>query len=150
MENPRPSVVDSFIADQLTASMGPRFVAWLIDSLLVNAISFATSYTLNIDFFGVSATLWSLIVGFAYAGSLTSQKGATFGKQWMKIRIVNSKTGQTPDFVTAGLRDSLGHLVSGLILMIGYLCAFFTENHVAFHDVVFKTRVVRARQEIHL
>ncbi len=56
---------------------------------------------------------------------------------------VVQESGEALDFLKAGLRDSLGKYISGIIIGIGYLLALFRSDRCALHDLIFKTKVVK-------
>ena len=150
MEIKKPSMVDSFLATgSESASIFSRWIALLIDGLITTAISASTIYTLNIEM-GVTFQVSSIIVAFLYSGFFTSQRGATPGKMVMKIKIVNQVDGLTPSFIVAGLRDGIGHTISGLILFLGYIMAFFNDDKISLHDYIFKTKVVKVAPQVRL
>ena len=66
--------------------------------------------------------------------------GATVGKMAMKIRVVTAE-GQKVSYLRA-LGRYFAKLLSGMILMIGYLMAAFDDEKRALHDRICNTRVI--------
>ncbi|MGE0616077.1 MAG: RDD family protein [Bacteriovoracia bacterium] len=87
--------------------------------------------------------LVGLGVGFLYHGYFYSARGATPGKMIFDMVVVDTKTGQNLDFFRAGLRDTLGKLVSAIPLMIGYIMAGVRGDKRALHDLIFGSQVVQ-------
>src|SRR5437016_1950709 len=75
---------------------------------------------------------------------LSTPKQATIGKQAIGI-IVTDVNGAPLDVQKAVIR-SVGKLVSGLILCLGYIIAAFTERHQALHDFIAGTVVVKGKR----
>jgi uncharacterized RDD family membrane protein YckC len=85
--------------------------------------------------------LIGLLVEFIYAGFFYSLYLATPGKIIFKLQVLNNSDMKL-NFIDAGLRDSLGKLISTLIFGIGFLIAFFRPDRRSLHDIVFKTKVI--------
>lgn len=69
----------------------------------------------------------------------SSRWQATIGKRILQIKIGNSE-GNRISMMKALLR-TFGKFISGQILLIGYLMAFFTKKHQALHDFLARTYV---------
>ena len=83
-----------------------------------------------------------MALGLAYGALLeSSEKQATFGKQMMGIKVTDVD-GRRIDVTKAVIRQ-VGKYVSGLILCIGYIMAFFTAKKQALHDLLAGTLVVK-------
>ena len=80
-----------------------------------------------------------LIVTFYFVGLESSRWQATVGKKILQIRIGDSE-GKRISIGKAILR-LFGKWISGQILLIGYLMAFFTKNKQALHDFLAATFV---------
>lgn len=143
------------------ADGGKRFIAFLIDAILLTvvvSIVFGILATIGIigatttetsDSAGMVAAIMgasllmqvvslALQVGyFTYMES--SERQATIGKSAMGL-IVADENGNRLDTQKALIRN-ISRLVSGLICLIGYLMAFFTEKKQTLHDIIAKTNV---------
>jgi uncharacterized RDD family membrane protein YckC len=132
------------------ASVLKRFVAIFIDGLLIDIvvlplIIFTVGFQ-GITHAGLSPGVSALIYFFEYAVPATYEIvligmfGATVGKMAMKIKVV------TPDGGHISYARSTGRyfakMLSGIILFIGYLMAFWDEEKRALHDRLCKTRVI--------
>lgn len=124
------------------ADNGTRFVALVIDSILVGIIG---------GIFGAN-DLWFLggIIGFLVGVGyqwvfLTRNNGQTPGKMVMGIRVI--KADGTPiEDIDAVLRY-LGYLINSPFLFIGWLWAFIDPNRQGWHDKLARTYVVVAGEE---
>lgn len=143
------------------ADGGKRFIAFLIDAIIlgvVSAILFGILGTLG--FMGASNAETSDSAGImaAMAGATvlvqlvlivlqvayftyfeSSDRQATIGKSAMGL-IVADENGNRLDITKALIRNIM-RIVSSFICLIGYLMAFFTEKKQTLHDIVAKTNV---------
>lgn len=137
-----------------------RFVAAIIDSVIVGVGSLflvipigvligvvgasdAAGSGLVVASLQLLSNLFGLVIAFFYAGYFYSQHGATPGKKILNLQLVHSETGVNPSFLVGGFRDTIGKLLSTIILMIGYLIAAFRSDKKALHDILFSTQVIR-------
>jgi len=150
-DNNKKSLVDTFIdqnkaqaqtaigAGSKRAGGGARMVAFFIDGLILMVAGFLISWQFPVS--GMLGFFLTIAVHFLYAGYFYSAHSATPGKMAMNLKVVN-ESGESLDFMTAGLRDGVGKSISGFILGIGYLMAFFRTDGKALHDLMFKTKVI--------
>jgi len=80
-----------------------------------------------------------LIITLYFAGSESSRWQATVGKKLLRIKVGDFE-GKRISFGKAFLR-LFGKWISGQILLIGYLMAFFTKRKQALHDFLAGTFV---------
>jgi uncharacterized RDD family membrane protein YckC len=133
---------------QQYAGFWRRFAAYLIDSMvivfaLVNfasllsrelVVSIANTKTLN-ESIATAIGVMSLLLTWAYySGMESSPLQATIGKLAVGIYVTDLQ-GQRISFGRATGRF-LGKILSGAILLIGYLIAGFTEKKQALHDMM--------------
>lgn len=149
-----------------TANMGMRFVARLVDgliigcpsSIIVGVISAAmASGSSSPPSMGSSLgtqflyTAVILVLYYIYEVLLVGTKGQTLGKMITGLKVVDAQTGQVNGFGPAAIRSAVFPL-PGIILCIGSLwnlvCAlspFFDSSsgmQQGFHDKAAKTRVI--------
>jgi uncharacterized RDD family membrane protein YckC len=96
---------------------------------------------------GIMLLAWvlSIVVNWLYYAIMeSSTKQATLGKMAMGIKVTTLE-GQRINFGRATGRY-FGKIISGIILLIGYIMAAFTERKQALHDMMAGTLVVKARQ----
>jgi uncharacterized RDD family membrane protein YckC len=123
------------------AGIGRRFLALLLDVLLLNLLAAVVIGAQMQEAAGVGA-LSALVGAWLYnAGLESSPAQATLGKLLLGMRVTDV-SGRRISFVRASLRF-IAKIVSGLVLALGYLVAFFTPMHQALHDLVARTLVVR-------
>ncbi|WP_018949585.1 RDD family protein [Thioalkalivibrio sp. ALMg11] len=86
--------------------------------------------------------LVNVVVAWLYwAGMHSSQYQATLGKMVFGLRVVDFQ-GERISFLRATGRH-FATILSGLILMIGYIMVAFTKRRQALHDLIAQTLVVR-------
>lgn len=117
-----------------------RFAAYFIDYVIASILASASSaifYALGMDIFGGLAYF---VIWFGYFIILTYKKNATWGKMAVGINVVS----ENKEKLTLGrvvLRETVGKIISSIILGIGYMMAGFTKNKQALHDKIAKTYV---------
>lgn len=152
------------------ASFGARFVAMIIDYILIGCIQFLviapimaflglglasqvdSSGTLTeeqaIGMAGAAAGAIMSVVIIVYAISIlyfsimeSSKAQASVGKLALGIKVTDAN-GDRISFGKAVLR-SIGKIVSGMILYIGFIMAAFTEKKQGLHDMIANTLVLK-------
>jgi uncharacterized RDD family membrane protein YckC len=127
-----------------------RLVAVIIDILivaiplgiLVGIITVASGTTNPQSYAHSSVFSWgTLFVEWLYFIIMTHTKGATLGKMLVGI-TVKSANGQPLSIGQIILRETLGRIIAGIILCIGYILAAFTSKKQGLHDMIAKTVVV--------
>ncbi|TAG15737.1 MAG: RDD family protein [Cytophagia bacterium] len=86
------------------------------------------------------------VIGLAVSGTYfilmeSSERQATVGKLAMGIKVTDLN-GQRITRMAAFIRF-IGKIVSGIILLIGYIMAAFTEKKQALHDIIANTLVLK-------
>ena len=135
------------------ASFFSRFLAWIIDMILLSfiyGVVFSTSgiglSDLGTDNFSTivfsSSFGFSSFLGFLYFVLFeSSELQATPGKRLMGLKVIDYDGGRITFF--RALIRKLGKIVSQAILMIGYLMAAITDKNQALHDYIASTYVVQ-------
>lgn len=134
------------------AGIGTRFVASFIDGLILQAVQFVIGMALGVVMASAASpeaaaglamlnVVLALAIGFSYEAFFLAAKGATPGKMAMKIRVVRPDGSKISMGQAWG--RTLGKQVSALILMIGYLMAFWDEEKRSLHDRMAGTRVIK-------
>ena len=131
-------------------SFGNRFVAAILDGLIVG-IPMA-----GINFFILGVTdlnggpnyfssAFNLIVNWLYFAYMeSSERQATIGKAAMNLKVTDMN-GQRIDFGRASIRQ-FSKILSGCMLLIGYIMAAFTDKKQALHDIIAGTLVLDTRE----
>lgn len=140
-----------------------RFVAYIIDAILIGVVNFIVLMPF-LGMMGISSMMdnpdaaegmmiaaigtyfMSMVVMFIagwlyFALMESSNKGATLGKIALSLRVTGMN-GEQISFGTATGRY-FGKIISGIILCIGYIMAGFTEKKQALHDMMAGCLVVR-------
>ena len=73
----------------------------------------------------------------------SSSRQATLGKMALGLKVSDLK-GNRISFARASGRH-FAKIVSGMILLIGYIMAGFTNRKQALHDMIAETLVLRVR-----
>ncbi len=137
----KPTIIDY-------AGFGARFLAQLVDNIIVNVIVFALFmifsnilYFSEFEYIIILFTVHTIVNWLYFALQESSKSGATLGKKLCRIKVINQNLQQI-SFGTATGRY-LGKLLSSFIFGIGYLIPLFRKNdNKALHDIIANTTVV--------
>jgi uncharacterized RDD family membrane protein YckC len=140
--------------DETPAGFWIRFLAALVDGIIVTCIEFPVDRIIGVDLNNLDFSLKSLAsfvvsftVIFFYFGWFYKNKGATPGKILMGIRVININNGKNLGYVRTLFRETLGKLCSGVIFFIGFIMAGFRSDKRALHDLIFDTQVLQKKGE---
>jgi uncharacterized RDD family membrane protein YckC len=89
----------------------------------------------------------SYIVTWAYYILMTDKYQATLGKKAMGIIVVDETLDKAP-LGRIILRETVGKIISTIILFIGYIMAAFTNKKRSLHDLISGTVVIYKDSEI--
>ncbi len=142
-----------------------RFLAWLIDSIILGTVSTILQYalfptvTINTQFtpgsnpFETLAPMmaragWSVLVStllsLTYSAWFMGALGATPGMMALGLKVVR------PDGSPISYGRAVGRyfaaILSAIILCIGYLMIAFDSEKRALHDMICDTRVIKTRE----
>ena len=136
-----------------------RFVAAVIDGILVELVVLpvgavvgamigAAGYAVDMPGIGIRMVSWiisgtvGMLASWIYGAAMeSSSKQATVGKMALGLKVTDLE-GRRISFARATGRH-FAKYVSGLILLIGYVMAGFTERKQALHDMIAGTLVRR-------
>ena len=138
-----------------------RFIAWVLDGIIVGILAWALGLVLSpiialtsdagngvsgllIGALGLFLLLFLLFFQFVYFGYFWSKNGQSLGMKLANIRVVRSSEDSPLSFVRAGLRGTAGYWISGLLFGLGYIWAAFDADKETWHDKLFDTWVVVA------
>lgn len=121
-----------------------RVAAYLIDSIIIGIPIYIIYGTIGGSF--LEPNVLSQVIGgvlgvFYFIYLESSEKQATFGKQAVGIIVTDMDGNRITGGQAAG--RYFGKIVSGLILLIGFMMAGFTDKKQALHDIMANTLVVR-------
>lgn len=137
-----------------------RFAAAFIDGLILTVIDFLLMLVINsiapnpmsyrhdlkwdesLALFVMLYNVWNIILTWLYFTlSESSASQATLGKKALGL-VVTDESGRRISFGRANGRY-FGKIISGLLLLIGYLMAAFTDRKQALHDIMAGTLVLK-------
>lgn len=137
------------------AGIGRRFLGYLIDGVvlslayLVLSSIFTSTTTVLTTTGSVTVRTGSpladallLIIEAAYFTLLWSRQGASLGQMAMGVKVVDASTGG-PVGQTQALVRFVGYIVSGIVIFIGFIWAFFDARKQGWMDKMANTLVVR-------
>ena len=130
------------------AGFGRRLAAWIIDTVILGIVSIIVSVIIvggDADDASTGAQVAANTVAFAinwayFAGMESSSKQASLGKMALGI-VVTDVDGQRITFMRATGRY-FAKILSGLLLLIGYLMVLWTARKQGLHDKLAVTLVV--------
>lgn len=126
------------------AGLGLRFVAYLVDAIILGFIRFIVSLFFGVSFMDSSSELlwFDSIFNFLYFIILESGSNqATYGKRFMKLRVVD-EAGERISLGKATIRN-LSKIISAFILLIGFIMIAFDSRKQGLHDKIAGTFVVQ-------
>jgi len=135
-----------------------RYVANIIDGFLIGILFFIIGIIIGIIIIAVNGLeavkgfhlskgadiavrIIGMVVGWIYFVWMTKKYQATLGKKAVGIKVMSDKSEE----LTLGrviLRETIGKLISAIILYIGYIMVGFTKRKQALHDKIAGTVVV--------
>ena len=155
------AAVVSAAAEKEFAGFGARFLASMVDGMIVGAIYFVLMIPVLIvgvmtaagggrqnsgaviSGLGLVFQLidWAATVGYYI---YFTAKGQTLGKKALKIRVVRVENGDAPGYTKAFLREVVGKTVSAMVFGLGYLWMLWDRKKQTWHDKIAGTVVVKA------
>ena len=122
------------------ASFGLRFVAALIDGILLGIVIQVVRAILGLEFAASQAL--QIAGGLAYYGYLEgSPSGQTLGKRAMNIRVIDFSTGGAIGPGRAIIRF-VGRYISGIPCLLGYFWMLWDKEKQTWHDKLSNSVVV--------
>ena len=123
-----------------------RFAAFIIDIVIISVIIVVLNALGVIDLGEPSATdqLIEAVITLGYYILFTTVFGATLGKMALGMKVVE-ESGQKAGFFRVLIRETIGKVVSAIILFLGYIWILFDGNRQGWHDKIGGTFVVKAR-----
>ncbi|WP_314397162.1 RDD family protein [uncultured Gemella sp.] len=146
-----PTSIEDYmiLSKNFYAGFWTRFVAYLIDmiviyaiSSLLNTISFGLlNKVLDFPILG-EESLSYVIVMFTYFISMTYFFSQTLGKMIMKVKIETNR-GDKLSFADVVYRELVGRLLTIFLAYLPYLAVAFTNKKKGLHDFIADTVVVK-------
>ncbi|SFV74480.1 FIG00387922: hypothetical protein [hydrothermal vent metagenome] len=131
------------------ASISSRATAFFLDELLLSILlmialwdSFTSAQTVeDIILLTNSFVLEYMLMKLIYQAFFVTKYGATLGKIAMKIRVIDVKTLDNPDFLHS-LNRSFFRIISEMFFYLGFLWGVFNPTRQTWHDKTAQTLVV--------
>lgn len=134
-----------------------RFIAWLIDIIIVVIIQFIITaiigapllfkriYYNPAEIAARYSAMWliTLLVGIAYFVYFWGSSGATPGKMALGIKVIGTDGTMPIGYPKAFVRY-IGYIISSIICMLGHILILVDEDNQALHDKIASTYVVKA------
>jgi uncharacterized RDD family membrane protein YckC len=108
-----------------------RFVAALLDSIILGVVGGILGAVLSSN--DNSATLVGVLLGIAYYTYFEGSTGQTLGKKALGIRVISLEGGGSIGYGRAFIRY-IGRIVSGIVLLLGYLWMLWDKEKQTWHD----------------
>jgi uncharacterized RDD family membrane protein YckC len=131
------------------ASTSSRGKAFILDELLISTlvmiafwdkISGAVSITESIE--AVNSLFMVIVVlKIAYQSVFVYMYGATLGKIWQKIMVVEVRDFYRPSLLVA-INKAIIRIFSEWVMYFGFIWAYMNDNKQTWHDKVGKTIVI--------
>lgn len=119
-----------------------RFLALILDSIIVGtplSLIFDIAFPIYLN---IAVPYLGSILFIIYIVYLEGTSGSTLGKQIMGLRVVDARTGGSIGIPKAILRY-VGKIISGMLLLAGYIMAAFDKKTQALHDKIASTYVIK-------
>jgi len=138
--------------EELTlASTSKRSTALFIDEMLLSVLlivalwdSFVSAQTMEeVIILTNQFVLEYMAMKIFYQAFFTMQYGASVGKLLMKIRVIELKTLDNPNVLSA-LNRAIFRVVSEMFFYLGFLWGMMSPTKQTWHDKTAKTIVVNA------
>ncbi|MEA3371899.1 MAG: RDD family protein [Campylobacterota bacterium] len=137
--------------DMTLAPVKKRAMAFFIDEILLSFLliialwdSFTTAETME-EMINLTNTfvLEYMAMKIIYQAFFVMQYGASIGKIVMKIRVVEIKTLDNPNVISA-LNRAIFRVISEMLFYLGFLWGMLSQTRQTWHDNTAKTLVVNA------
>lgn len=124
-----------------------RWAAYSLDSLIV---SFLGGIVLSIIKAILKADFnvgdYTSIIFIIYSAVMIGRTGATLGKKLFNLKVVDSSSGKQPGWGKAILRESIGKILSAIVLGLGFVWALWDKNKQTWHDKIAGTYVIQTQE----
>lgn len=158
---PDLSLVNEF-PDRAPAGFGPRFLAYLVDSIILALLQIPASligwasgllfYFYGMDQYGamlsqvVHALATLALAALYFASGESGQARATMGKWSLGLMVL--REDDLPLTRKQAFGRAASAFVTALTLYIGFIMCAFRKDHRALHDLMSKSKVVWRGEEI--
>lgn len=127
-----------------TAPMGLRFIAFLIDVVILFLLTVKIPEKGNFSLFWDESTItFELILWIVYFVFLQSWFSGTIGKRLVGIKMISDVNGSRPTYIQC-LNRTLVRYFSMWSFMYGYYTMFLNNTPKTWHDEFANTIVVKS------
>lgn len=121
------------------AGFGSRLVAYVIDIFITVVVTsvlggIALFVDPSADAELLTRGIGVLVTWFYFAGFESSDRQATPGKQFMGLKVTDAQMSYDKIGFKKASGRHFGKILSGLIFLLGFIMAAFTEKKQALHD----------------
>ncbi len=143
IEKAKARWLESLPVGERYAGFWRRFVAYLLDGIILNIISWVLYFILIFLPYQMAIVIYiAFFIGsILYFPIFWAWQGATPGKMIMGIEIV--KTDGRPIGIGRAIVRYIGYFVSAIIIYIGYLMIAMNKKKQGLHDMIAGTIVIR-------
>jgi uncharacterized RDD family membrane protein YckC len=122
-----------------------RFLASLIDGILLTALAYILGLQSSVqtELFSVEQNIQNLM-SIVYYILLTGFFGQTLGKMIVGIKVVRAE-GAPAGWGAIILRETIGKIVSALVIGLGFIWVGFDKHKQGWHDKIASTYVVKTK-----
>ena len=126
------------------ASVGSRFIGYLIDSIIVGVIGSILSYA-SMTVGGALSSIIALLGFLVSVGYYTYffGNGQTPGMTAMKIKLIGTD-GTYPIGYGKGFLRWIGMIISAMVILLGFIWILIDKKRQGWHDKIAGTYVVKA------
>ncbi|APR76054.1 Hypothetical protein A7982_01401 [Minicystis rosea] len=114
-----------------------RFVAWVIDDILLLAIGAIIGTGVD----GTAGAIVGTLISAAYYVFFWTRTGQTIGQKLLRLQVVSTDGG--PVRIGAAISRYLGYIVSFVVLCIGFIWIAFDAEKQGWHDKIANTYVIK-------
>ena len=119
------------------------FIAASLSALVMAFLSRLTQATVAATDPGMAPRILRISIFISYWVFPLYAAGQTLGKKLIGIKVLSDKRhGDSLGFFQALGRETIGRLISGLPLCLGYLGASRRQDRKTFHDRIYSTKVI--------
>ncbi|MCO5234325.1 MAG: RDD family protein [Chitinophagales bacterium] len=131
------------------ASFGSRFIAYIIDAIIItiilNIFSLITGILFNFEMFKVitsPGSIMALLISISYFAYFeTGTYQATLGKKVMGLKVI--KQDGKPLTKAESIFRFFAKMLSAFIFLIGYIMILFDDKNRSLHDRIANTYVIK-------
>lgn len=133
------------------ATIGSRIKAFVIDDLLITGVFlllYWEKFSVTADMMALLAVMNEgvyqvLLLKLIYQGFFVWYYGATIGRIFAKIRVIDYNHFGRVSLITAFVR-SFVRIISEMFFYVGFIFAFFNDSRQTLQDKIARTLVVNA------